>query len=258
MIKDTQNNEKEYNELDKDDIDKSLENNGEENAYISSMEDDQNANTQSDMPDENNINKTEGDDKIDVKAIKEELKIKDVEIDKKKEEIEALKDIMKRRQADFENYKKRIVKSQEDYKKDAIKDIALDIININDDLLRAIEAAKNAKDEVSSSTRSAFVDGVSIISKRIEEMLKKYGVEEIDCLNKEFNPNQNEAVEIDESADVQKDTITKVYQKCFVMGDCVVRTARVKVTRPIRKKDEKENGSEQKGDQEGGEDSTNR
>ena len=55
------------------------------------------------------------------------------ELDKKVKEIETLTDTMKRRQADFENYKKRTIKLQEEQKKLAIKDFALDVININDD-----------------------------------------------------------------------------------------------------------------------------
>ncbi|RPI97243.1 MAG: nucleotide exchange factor GrpE, partial [Spirochaetales bacterium] len=71
----------------------------------------------------------------------EVIKIKDEEIVKKNEEIVALKDVLQRRQADFENYKKRVVKSQDEYRNLAIRDLSQDIITINDDLIRAVEAA---------------------------------------------------------------------------------------------------------------------
>jgi molecular chaperone GrpE len=168
-----------------------------------------------------------------VSVLKGELSQKHEEIEKKKEEIESMKDLLKRRQADFENYKKRIVKSQEEYRKGAIKDMAQDIIHINDDLLRAIDAAFDVCED-KQSTQSAFIEGIAMISRRIEEMLKKFGVVEIDCLNKEFDPNVNEAVEIEESGDVEKDTVTRVYQKGFLLDEYVVRSAKVKVTRRPR------------------------
>jgi molecular chaperone GrpE len=158
-------------------------------------------------------------------------KIED-ELLKKNKEVELLTDMLKRRQADFENYKKRVIKDQEENKKLAIKDFALDIININDDFLRAIDSVSNINDEQIKS----FIDGISIISKRIEEALKKYGIEEIDSLNKEFDPKFNEAVEIKQSDEVENDMITGVYQKGFKLNDYVIRFAKVMVTRPSSEK----------------------
>ncbi|MCX8124041.1 MAG: nucleotide exchange factor GrpE [Spirochaetes bacterium] len=160
------------------------------------------------------------------------------ELNKKNEELAALKDLLIRRQADFENYKKRVIRMQEDDRKLAIKDMARDIININDDLIRAIEAATNVQSvENLTDAHTSFIEGVKMISRQIEDMLKRYGVEEIESLNQPFDPEYNEAIEIDESTDVEKDTITKVYQKGFKLDKYVIRAARVKVTRPAKKPD---------------------
>ncbi|MDH7554180.1 MAG: nucleotide exchange factor GrpE [Spirochaetota bacterium] len=160
------------------------------------------------------------------------------ELNKKNEELSALKDLLMRRQADFENYKKRVIRMQEDDRKLAIKDMALDVITINDDLIRAIEAASNVQNvENLAEAHTSFVEGVKIISRQIEDMLKRYGVEEIESYNQPFDPEYNEAIEIDESPDVGKDTITKVYQKGFKLDKYVIRAARVKVTRPAKKPD---------------------
>ena len=176
---------------------------------------------------------------LDEKSLLDELKLRDSELEKKKEEMEALKDILKRRQADFENYKKRMAKSQEELRRMVIKDMALDIITINDDLLRAVEASGDIGDDrVSEAPKRAFRDGIRMISRQIEEMLKKYGVVEIESLNREFDPALNEAVEIEESDGVDKDTITKVYQKGFMIDDYIVRCARVKVARKVRPRGE--------------------
>lgn len=166
-------------------------------------------------------------------SLKKKLTQAEADIEKKDKEIAEVKDLLLRRQADFENYKKRIAKTHDDFKKLAIKDFALDVITINDDLLRAIEASSTVKNgESLEHCHNSFVDGVSMISRMIEEMLKKYSIVEIDSLNQSFDPQCNEAVEIVMSDEVQEDTITKIYQKGFKLDDLVVRSAKVQVARP--------------------------
>ncbi len=159
--------------------------------------------------------------------------IKEDDIAKLKAEMESMKDLMLRRQADFENYKKRQIKLQQEQQKLAVKDFALDIIHINDDLLRAVEVASNIQKEVPfEEAHDSFVKGVQMISQRIEDTLQNYGIVEIDSLNQPFDPMFNEAVEIEVSPNVESDTITKVYQKGFRIEDIVLRCARVRVAKP--------------------------
>ncbi len=155
------------------------------------------------------------------------------ESDKRGKELAELKDLMQRRQADFENYKKRVIKSQEEDRKYAVKDLALDIITVHDDLLRAIEAAESVKSgESLEQSHRSFVDGVMLISRMMMETLGKYHIEEIDHLNMAFDPQYNEAVEIVASDEVKEDTITKIYRKGFKLDNLVLRCARVRVSRP--------------------------
>jgi molecular chaperone GrpE len=154
------------------------------------------------------------------------------ENEKLKAEITLLKDTMIRRQADFENYKKRVVKQHGETRIMTIKDLAHDIILINDDLLRAIEASEKIAGGTAEESYKSFREGVIMISKRIEETLKKYNVIEIESLNREFDPTYHEAVEIEQNGDVTHDTVTKVYNKGFRIDDMVVRSAKVKVTKP--------------------------
>ncbi len=168
----------------------------------------------------------------DIETLKKLLADAQADAEKKAKEITELKDLMQRRQADFENYKKRVIKSQDENRKYAIKDLALDIITINDDLLRAIEASSTVKNgESLEQSHKSFVDGVLMISRMIEEALKKYKIVEIDQLNQAFDPQFNEAVEIVQGDSVKEDTVTKIYQKGFMLDDLVLRSARVQVTR---------------------------
>jgi molecular chaperone GrpE len=174
----------------------------------------------------------------DLKNAESEISKQDEEIIRLNKEIETLKDLLQRRQADFENFRKRTVKLQEDYRKLAIKDFACDIINISDDIIRAIEASENVSDQEKSETRNSFIDGIKLVLKRIEDVLNKYGIEEIEAENKPFNPNYHEALEIENSADHQEDTVTQVYQKGFKLDEHLVRSAKVKVAKPAPKQNE--------------------
>lgn len=181
----------------------------------------------------NDLNNTDsGKNTSEDKGSAEINKLKE-ELEKKTKEIETLTDTMKRRQADFENYKKRMIKTQEEQKKFAIKDFALDIITVNDDLLRAFEASCSIdKGKSVEEICNTFSDGFTMISKKVEEVLKKYGIDEINSLNQAFDPSCNEAIEMEDSENISCDTITKVHQKGYRMDEFVLRTAKVKVSKP--------------------------
>ncbi|HNX22876.1 MAG TPA: nucleotide exchange factor GrpE [Spirochaetota bacterium] len=189
---------------------------------------------------ENNANKENGQECgcEDVKNLENEVSDQEGEIIRLTKEIDTLKDLLQRRQADFENFRKRTVKLQEDYKKLAIKDFACDIINVNDDIIRAIEVSENLSGQESPETKDSFIEGVKLVSKRIEEILNKYGIEEIEAESKPFNPNYHEALEIENSDAYGEDTVTKVYQKGFKLDEYVVRSAKVRVSKPVPKKSE--------------------
>ncbi len=172
--------------------------------------------------------------------LREKVAEKEEDILKLRGEADSLKDLLQRRQADFENYKKRNARLMEDSKKFAIRDFASDIILINDDLLRAIEASSSVSGDEESLETSyrSFVDGVSMISKRIEETLRNYGIEEIEAEGQPFNPNFHEAVEIEMSDSIETDTVTHVHQKGFRIDEMVVRSSKVKVAKPMPRQDQ--------------------
>jgi molecular chaperone GrpE len=186
---------------------------------------------------ENNVDETENGCE-DVKSLENEISNQDEEIIRLNKEVDTLKDLLQRRQADFENFRKRTAKLQEDYRKLAIKDFAFDIINVNDDISRAIEASDNLAEKESADAKDSFIEGIKLVSKRIEEILSRYGIEEIEAENKPFNPNFHEALEIENSENHTEETVTKVYQKGFKLDEHLVRSAKVRVSKPAPKRAE--------------------
>jgi molecular chaperone GrpE len=172
-------------------------------------------------------------------ALNENLRLKEAEVSKLQAELASLRDLSLRRQAEFDNYRKRMIKQQEDNKRFAIRDMALDIISVNDDLLRAISACSSmsASGDSGSEALDSLIKGVTMISESLEGVLKKYGAVEIDALDREFDPNFHEAIEIESSDKVDRDMVTKVHQKGFRIDDLVIRSTKVKVSKPARKEE---------------------
>ena len=158
------------------------------------------------------------------------------ELCKKDQEIASLKDVLLRNKADFDNFRKRIAKTEEQNKKMSVVGIAGEIIKINDDLIRTVEAANSMSAESSADdVKKAFSEGVVIISKEIATLLQKHFISEIEAENCPFDPNFHEAVEIDMQDGIETDTVTKVYQKGYKLEDFVIRSAKVKVSKPMPK-----------------------
>ena len=114
--------------------------------------------------------------------------------------------------------------------------MGVDIVEINDDFHRALEVYAQRGTMDCEASYSSFVEGIELISKRISSALEKNGIVEMKALNSPFDPNFHEAVSIIESEDVDEDTVTEVFQKGYVVGDMVVRSAKVIVSKPIAKK----------------------
>ena len=158
------------------------------------------------------------------------------ELEKKEQENASLKDLLLRNKADFDNYRKRVAKNDEQNKKMSVVGIAGEIIKINDDLIRTVEAANAmSEDSTADDIRKTFSEGAGIISKEICSLLARHSICEIESENCPFDPNCHEAVEIDMQEGLETDTVTKVYQKGYKLDEFVIRSAKVKVSKPSPK-----------------------
>jgi len=157
---------------------------------------------------------------------------KKLECEKKLEESEAKAqeylDMARRVQAEFENFRKRSMKENEEFKKFATADIASDILTIADDLERALAHA---------DPESELAHGVNAIHSNLMKLLQTRGITEIDASG-QFDPNYHEALCICDGDSDNK--ITEVFQKGYRMDSRILRYSKVKVTRkPQQEGDEK-------------------
>lgn len=147
-------------------------------------------------------------------------------------ELSELKDQYLRKQADFDNFRKRLVRDKEESIQFANKKILEDLVPVIDDFERAIKSSEDSKDF------QLLHDGIQLIEKQLVSMLeKKWGLIRFDSLDQEFDPQKHEAVSAEprEGDDGQK--VIEEYQKGFLLNDRVLRTAKVKVSMPVVKGD---------------------
>ena len=160
---------------------------------------------------------------------------KEKELNKKIEELENqnsdLKDKYMRAMAEMENVRKRAAKEKIETIKRANKDLLLSLLNFMDNFERAIKAGENNND----IQNSEYYKGIELIHKQFIDFIHDNGVEEIECLGEEFNPNLHEALTMVEIPDCEHEKIVEVYAKGYKLNDELLRTAKVIVGKPKAK-----------------------
>lgn len=150
-----------------------------------------------------------------------------------KEEAQKAKenwDKLLRLQAEFENARKRMEKEQAEFIKYANEGIILSLLGVLDDLERSLSAAEQKHEDY-----AAFLKGVEMILANIYEILKKNEVRPIEAEGKPFDPHYHEALLQAESDEFPDGTIMEELQKGYMLGERVIRTAKVKVSKKINK-----------------------
>jgi molecular chaperone GrpE len=140
-------------------------------------------------------------------------------------EREEFKDKYLRGLAEMDNFRKRMKKEREDFQKYVLTEILLDLLQIYDNLERALKAKTTELDK-------GIVSGVEMIRKQFLDLLKKNQVLEIDALGKHFDPAFHEALSKEERPGISQPVVVEVYQKGFIYNDKLLRPALTKVAVP--------------------------
>ncbi len=145
---------------------------------------------------------------------------KDQQIADLEAENENINDKLQRLQADFMNYRKRTNKEKREMALYGKIKLAEEILPVLDNFSRALEAAKEESD---------FKSGIELIYRQLLDNFKKEGIEEIDAVGKEFDPQFHEAIMQVETEEVESGKVIEVIQKGFIINERVIRPAMVKV-----------------------------
>lgn len=138
-----------------------------------------------------------------------------------------LKDQLLRRAADFDNYRKRMIKEKQETYDYANAALLGDLLDSLDNFDRTLEASATATDV------KAVTDGIKMINSNLVKMLEdKYGLTGYGKEGDDFNPDEHEAIGRMEEEGVEKETLKQVYLKGYKLKDKIIRHAKVMVSVP--------------------------
>ncbi len=130
-------------------------------------------------------------------------------------------DLLLRKQAEFENFRRRSEREREEFRLQAAADIVTELLPALDNLDRAL-ASRDGCDH-------PIREGVVLIRQQILEVLKKVGVQPLESLGAAFDPRQHEAVDVQDIAGFEKGMVLEEVRKGYVLNDRLLRPAMVKV-----------------------------
>ena len=143
--------------------------------------------------------------------------------DPKDEKIEELTDRVKRQMAEFDNFRKRTEKEKSTMYEMGAKDIIERMLPVVDNFERGLASIPE------SEKNTAFAEGMEKIYKQLTTTLESLGVEPIEAVDKEFNPDLHNAVMHVEDESLGENIVAEELQKGYMYRDSVVRHSMVKV-----------------------------
>ena len=146
-----------------------------------------------------------------------------VELRKKAEELDATKESFLRKVADFENAKKRLAREKEDFAKFANEKIVSSFLPVLDNLERALEHGGKP------ITAESVLEGVVLIKKQIEGILKNNGLEKVEAIGKKFDPHFHEAIGTVETDEHSEDNVAEEVQCGYMFKNKLLRPSWVRV-----------------------------
>jgi len=151
--------------------------------------------------------------------------------------IKELEEKLVRNQAELQNYKRRKEEEVDRLLKYKEEDILNELLPVIDNFERAISMDdENLDDELSK-----FLSGFKMIYNGTLDILKRHNVNEIESLDKPFDPIYHQAVITDSDMEKEDGIILEVFQKGYIYKDRVIRPAMVKVNAKCENEKEKEN-----------------
>lgn len=148
------------------------------------------------------------------------------EIEALQSEVEEKQDQYLRTRADFENYKKRVLRDATRSYQDAMTSVMKIFLSAADDLERAL---KNKPD---GEVVESWLNGIELIHQKLLNQMKNQGVERMDVKpGDEFDPNIHEAITQEDHPDFEEGQIIDVVQPGYSISDRIIRPAMVRVAR---------------------------
>lgn len=161
-------------------------------------------------------------DSAEVKEKTEEPKADD-ELSLAKKQVDEYKNLAMYLRADLENYKKRVARERDDYVKSANETLILELLDVYENLERAVATARKADDSMAK--------GLEMIYANMKTVLDKHGLKPIKTVGEKFDPYLHEAMMQEVDDDHEDDTVLEEIQRGYTLNMKVIRYAKVKVSK---------------------------
>ncbi len=149
--------------------------------------------------------------------------VEESELESLKDEIDNLNDKYLRQAAEFDNYRRRTAKEANELRQTAGREVIADLLDVLDDSERAQKQLETTDDI------KQIREGVQLVFNKLRSTLISKGLRPMESINKNFNPDLQEAItEIDAGADMKGKVVAEV-QKGYYLNDKIIRFAKVVV-----------------------------
>ncbi|HEX8845064.1 MAG TPA: nucleotide exchange factor GrpE [Pyrinomonadaceae bacterium] len=143
-------------------------------------------------------------------------------------ERDELRDALARRQADFENFRKRVERERTESYNRMVGDVVSKLLPVHDNLRRALDAEGSLQANESEEFRH-FLHGVELIYKQLSNVLEGLGLQQVEAVGHRFDPHVHEAVITEQTEEYEPDTIIQELVPGYRLGEKLLRPAIVKV-----------------------------
>ena len=151
----------------------------------------------------------------------------EAELESLREERAGYLDRLARLQAEFDNFRKRSVKEQQDFRDYALAEALKSLLPILDSLDRAVKTNATSVQE--------YLSGIELIDKQFHDALARLGVEPIPAEGETFDPNLHQAVQMVDTAEVADNHVIDELQRGYRIKERLLRPAMVRVAHNPKK-----------------------
>ncbi len=163
--------------------------------------------------------------------IPDELRFPDDELARLREDNAALKDRLLRSVAEMENLRKRSERERRDASKYAISNFAREMLNVGDNMNRALQAITPEIKQSASEAMRNLIEGVEMTEREMLNIFERHKIRKIEPLNERFDPNLHQAMFEVQNHEVPNGTVAQVVQPGYMIDERVLRPAMVGVAK---------------------------
>jgi molecular chaperone GrpE len=148
----------------------------------------------------------------------------DAELERLQRERDEYKDLLLRKTAEFDNYRKRTERERAALSETIAGGVVEDLLPLLDDLERALGADAGSEGE-------SYRRGVELIARQLSDLLRRRGVRPIDAVGSDFDPNLHQAVTYEPAEGRRDGEVIEEFRRGYTIGDRLLRPSMVKVAK---------------------------